>query len=103
MKIYPTIYRYNAPYRGPKNSEELNKLLTSIRHDINVMQKTTEEHRKIINENFLFSLYRQTECNSNIDTNGLIDNKQINFSSIREIATSINAIEDSLDNMLKNL
>lgn len=103
MKIYPTIYRYNAPYRGPKNSDELNKLLTSIGHDIDVMHKVIEEHKEFIDENFLFSLYRKEECNSNIETNGLIDGKQANFLSVRELATSINSIENNLDNMLKNL
>jgi len=34
--IYPSVYSFSAPYRGPKESNEINKLFTSIVYDLNV-------------------------------------------------------------------
>lgn len=103
MRIYPTTYRYNAPYRGPRNYIELNKLLTSIGYDIDTAISSSKLHKEMINHNFIFSLYKEEQLESNMGTYGEINGQQESYASIRELANSINVMNSKLDSMLKNI
>lgn len=109
MRIYPTIYRYNASYRGPKDSRELNKVVTSIKYDIGTSSKVLLEHQEVINSNLNYLVNGKAASVSNINPTGIIGNDangeviSCKFRPIQEVSNGLNSISTKLDNILKNL
>lgn len=103
MRIYPTLYRYNAPYRGPKNYKEINKVMTSIAYDIDTVKEISREHEDSIESNMDFYIYKNSECISNLEPQGEIESNILEFKPGITMAKAVNSMDDRLDNMIKNI
>lgn len=103
MKIYPTIYNYIAPYRGPKNHKELSKLITSIKHDIETVKLTAKDHKDIIKSNIKFIVEKTDINNSNIEPICLLEQEKYEYKSLSEITAKLNSIDLKLDQMISEL
>jgi hypothetical protein len=103
MKIYPTLYRYNAPYRGPRSYRELNKVLTSIGHDISKAKEANLVHSEAIETNIRFCNTKDGTEVSNFNSSAVIGEETRSFQPLNEIRKKINSMDDKLDNILKNI
>lgn len=102
--IYPSFYKYNAPYRGPRDSKELNKTLTSIKHDINIAKLENEKHRDAIYENIKHAIGSSDkamtgEMNTAVELNGELQK----YEGIDVLSNKLRDMESQLNAFLKNL
>jgi hypothetical protein len=101
--IFPSISKYNAPYRGSRNRKELSNILTSIWYDINVLYKTYAKHNEDLKKNISYSMEGRGEPVSNISANVQINQEEVKYRSINNMVHNLDSIETILDNMLRNL
>lgn len=103
MEIYPTLYRYNAPYRGPRDFKEINKVLTSIGHDIGVVEEAIRDQKESIDRNLRYYQEEKGDYVANIDSYGKIQGIHVELLSQKEIRNKLNSMSLNLDRMIANL
>ena len=104
--IYPSVYKYNAPYRGSKESKEVNKLFTSIIYDLSVAYDELESQASKVPANLKFCVSADVLAEVKFPTSGSINGSDYTYRGIDAssgINQSINSIQARVNQILKNL
>lgn len=102
--IYPSLYRYNAPYRGPRDSKELSKTLTSIKYDLQIAGAEAEKHKGFIYGNINHALgITDTAVTGSMNTVVELNEIQQQYEGIDSLINKLRIMEKQLDVFLKNL
>lgn len=103
MKLFPTLFAYNAPLRGPKNYRDLNKVITGINYDLESVRKVNLQHEVDILTNNYYITEGIGESISDIPQAGVVNDEAYNYCGTEDISSQLNYINNKLDNMLKKL
>ena len=113
--IYPTMYSFNAPYRGPKASKDIDKLFTSIIYDVSTVSTELASQSNKTYTNLKFCVNASVDPFTIFQTAGTIDGIDYNYRGIDTkkdevveesdlgLNQSLNNIEMKLDHILENL
>lgn len=101
--IHPSIYSFSAPYRGPKESKEVNKVFTSIIYDLLDVYNELLQLSSTSNNNLAFCINQEKEPKTEFPTAGLIGDTNYSYKSVIKISQSINAANMRIDQILENL
>jgi hypothetical protein len=101
--IYPSIYNFNAPYRGPKEDKEIKKLFTSITHDISVVFTELEAENITFSNNLKFCVSANIDPPLNIDTAAVINDSMYSYQGITKLSQSIDNMQSRINQILENL
>lgn len=102
--IYPTVYFFNAPYRGPKSRIEINKIFTSIIYDIATVYDEAAMQEEQVPKNLSYCTENRGELGIDLDTAGLVNGTD-NYSYIgtHTMGKKINNLMFKAEEILKNL
>jgi hypothetical protein len=102
--IYPTIYKYNAPYRGPKSAKEINKVLTTVAHDSEEVYKELTRQAEMARENHKHGIgLSDTFYSENMTGYTETGDFSQGFKGLVEMEKSIRDMDRMLDAYLRNL
>jgi hypothetical protein len=101
--IYPSIHRYNAPYRGPRDKRELGNVMTSIWYDINVLYDSCDVQRLNSDNNVKYAMSGSETPTLNGSTSPSLNNEEVSYRDINDMVHSIDSMSTLLNNALKNL
>jgi len=106
--IYPSIYSFNAPYRGPKQSKEINKLFTSIAYDLAAVETESEDQNVKAKDILSFYIKTEPSPSTRFPTAGIIDGTNYKYAGIdtdlngKGMVQCINEMRDKAYHFLKN-
>lgn len=101
--IYPGIYSYNAPFRGPKESKEISKFFVSVVHDISVGAGEITEQATQAEDNLIFCLNSGRQPGAGLQTAATINGENFAYQGVWAVSTRINATEAIVDRILEDL
>jgi hypothetical protein len=97
------MYNFNAPYRGPRDSKEMQKLFASIGHDITVAYNELEEKNDILPKALEFCIVADIESPIDVDTAAIINSTSYSYKGTNELTKNINDISMRINHILEIL
>jgi len=101
--VHPTIYSFNAPYRGPKESKEVNKLFTSITYDISIVYDELVRLGILTTDNLRFCVNAGAQPQMEFTSAGNINSEHYNYKNINALNQKLNALDSIAQNILADL
>lgn len=102
--IYPSLYRYNAPYRGPRDSKELSKTLTSIKYDIDTLTAEAKRQENDISNNIKHAIGEiDTALTDKMTTAVEINEDDQKYEGLNYVQIKLRLIDRELDAFMRNL
>lgn len=102
--IHPSIYKYNAPYRGPRSATEISKALTSIRFDIMTANDENKRHGSMIMDNHRHAIGEGDKFHSHkINPVENINGEVVAFKGTGDILSELRSMDSLLDAYLRSL
>lgn len=101
--IFPSIYPYKAPFRGPKVKNEINKLFSSVVHDISIVYNELEKKSAVIPDNLKFQMMSDRIPLTNVPTVRAIENEVYIYKGVDNLANSLNGMSMRIEHILENL
>jgi hypothetical protein len=101
--IYPSIYSYNAPYRGPKEDKEISKLFSSIEHDLITVYDALTDKDAVLPSNLEFFICGDGSLSVKTETASIINDSLYSYKGIDDIARDMNGMSMRINNILEKL